>query len=98
MYFFKILEGSVPSPFDCYLVIRSLKTLELRMQRHMSNALTIGKFLEKHPAIEKVFHPGLPSHPHHQVSENRLVKYSWKIMNNPNIRPTLNTPENIKQN
>lgn len=49
--------GIVPSPFDCAMVNRSLKTLELRMQQHMKNCLAIAKFLESHPYVEKVLHP-----------------------------------------
>lgn len=50
--------GIVPSPFDCSMVTRSLKTLALRMKEHMASSLVVGKFLEKHPAVEKVIHPG----------------------------------------
>jgi len=60
--------GIVPSPFDCYLVLRSLKTLKLRMEQHMKNSLTVAVFLENHPLVEKVMHPGLPSHPQHEVA------------------------------
>lgn len=48
----------IPSPFDCYLVERSLKTLKLRMKEHMENGLKVAKFLESHPLIEEVLHPG----------------------------------------
>lgn len=54
-----IAMGVVPSPFDCYQVNRSLKTLALRMQQHMANGLLIGKYLEAHPKVEKVLHPGI---------------------------------------
>lgn len=50
--------GVVPSPFDCYLVNRSLKTLTLRMERHKTSALAIAKWLEKHPKVVEVKHPG----------------------------------------
>ncbi|XP_054276404.1 cystathionine gamma-lyase-like [Macrosteles quadrilineatus] len=60
--------GIVPSPFDCYLVLRSLKTLKLRMEQHMKNSLAVAEFLESHPLVEKVMHPGLPSHPQHEVA------------------------------
>jgi len=49
--------GIVPSPFDCALVIRGLKTLELRMKQHMENGLAVAKFLESHPNVERVIHP-----------------------------------------
>lgn len=60
--------GPVPSPFDCYLVNRSLKTLAVRMEQHMINGLAVARFLEKHPSVEKVLHPGLPSHPQYEVN------------------------------
>lgn len=50
--------GIVPSPTDCYQVNRSLKTLALRMQQHMKNSLIVGNYLETHPLVEKVLHPG----------------------------------------
>lgn len=49
--------GIIPSPFDCAMLNRSLKTLELRMQQHMKNGLAVAKFLETHPLVEKVIHP-----------------------------------------
>lgn len=49
--------GIVPSPFDCSMVNRGLKTLELRMQQHMKNCLAVAKFLESHPLVERVIHP-----------------------------------------
>ncbi|KAG0730139.1 Cystathionine gamma-lyase [Chionoecetes opilio] len=60
--------GPVPSPFDCYLVNRSIKTLAVRMEKHMENGLAVARFLETHPSVEKVIHPGLPSHPQHEAS------------------------------
>ncbi|GAA6076243.1 cystathionine gamma-lyase, partial [Tachysurus ichikawai] len=59
--------GAVPSPFDCYLCNRGLKTLHLRMKQHFSNAMAVAKFLEADPRVEKVIYPGLPSHPQHEL-------------------------------
>jgi cystathionine gamma-lyase len=59
--------GGVPSPFDCYLALRGLKTLHLRMERHAANAAAVAAHLEAHPAVERVLYPGLPSHPQHAV-------------------------------
>jgi cystathionine gamma-lyase len=64
--------GSIPSPFDCFLVTRGLKTLALRMQRHCENALEIAKWLEGHPKIEKVYYPGLKSHPQHALAKRQM--------------------------
>ena len=60
--------GAVPSPFDCYLVLRGLKTLSLRMERHQSNALAIARYLENHPKVERVYYPGLPGHPQYSLN------------------------------
>jgi cystathionine gamma-lyase len=64
--------GSIPSPFDCFLVTRGLKTLALRMERHCDNALAIAGALERHPRIEKVFYPGLESHPQHALARRQM--------------------------
>jgi cystathionine gamma-lyase len=71
--------GAVPSPFDCYLVNRSLKTLHVRMPMHMHNALKVAKFLESHPKVQKVLHPGLPSHPQHQLALKQSAGHSGLI-------------------
>ncbi|MDD4645474.1 MAG: PLP-dependent aspartate aminotransferase family protein [Bacteroidales bacterium] len=60
--------GTVPSPFDCYLVLRGLKTLSVRMGKHQSNALEVARYLEKHPKVAKVYYPGLPSHPQYETN------------------------------
>lgn len=60
-------SGIVPSPFDCYQVNRSLKTLAIRMEQHFKSSVAIGKFLEAHPHVERVLHPALPSHPQYQL-------------------------------
>src|SRR5207249_2243449 len=65
--------GSVPSAFDCFLVTRGLKTLALRMQRHCENAQTIAEWLERHPKIERVFYPGLESHPQHALARRQMA-------------------------
>jgi len=68
--------GIVPSPFDCYLVNRSLKTLHIRMREHMKNGLEVARYLEKHPLVEKVMHPGLPSHPQHELAKRQCYGHS----------------------
>jgi cystathionine gamma-lyase len=65
--------GSVPSAFDCFLVTRGLKTLALRMQRHCENALAIAQWLEGHAKIEKVFYPGLKSHPQRALARRQMA-------------------------
>ena len=64
--------GGVPGPFDSFLTLRGIKTLALRMERHCSNAMTIAKFLESHPKVERVIYPGLASHPHHELAKRQM--------------------------
>ncbi|XP_017335186.1 cystathionine gamma-lyase [Ictalurus punctatus] len=63
--------GAVPSPFDCYLCNRGLKTLHLRMKQHFRNALAVAKFLEADPRVDKVIFPGLPSHPQYELMKRQ---------------------------
>jgi cystathionine gamma-lyase len=64
--------GAVPSPFDSFLVLRGIKTLAVRMQRHCENAFEISKFLEKHPKVQRVHYPGLPGHPQHSLAQRQM--------------------------
>jgi cystathionine gamma-lyase len=64
--------GAIPSPFDCYLAMRSLKTLAVRMEAHAKNAMAVAEFLEKHPKVEKVCYPGLKSHPQHEIAKKQM--------------------------
>jgi cystathionine gamma-lyase len=71
--------GAVPSPFDCYLVLRGLKTLSLRMDKHQSNALAIAQYLEGHPKVERVFYPGLPGHPQYSLSKQQSKGFGGMV-------------------
>jgi cystathionine gamma-lyase len=64
--------GAVPSPMDSFLVLRGLKTLHVRMQRHEENAFHLARHLEAHPQVEKVTYPGLPSHPQHALARRQM--------------------------
>jgi cystathionine gamma-lyase len=64
--------GAVSSPFDSFLTLRGIKTLALRMQRHCESALAIAQFLEGHPKVERVYYPGLASHPRHAVAKQQM--------------------------
>nr|MDO8099077.1 PLP-dependent aspartate aminotransferase family protein [Candidatus Njordarchaeota archaeon] len=64
--------GATPSPFDCFLVLRGIKTLALRMERHNYNAQKIAEFLGAHPRITKVNYPGLKSHPQHELAKRQM--------------------------
>ncbi|MBX9691992.1 MAG: cystathionine gamma-synthase [Cyanobacteria bacterium] len=64
--------GGVPGPFDCFLVLRGLKTLSVRLKEHERNALAIARFLEQHEGVEKVYYPGLPTHPQHELAKKQM--------------------------
>ncbi len=73
-------SGAVAGPFDCWLVLRGIKTLALRMKAHCENALEIAKRMENHPAVEKVFYPGLPSHEHYELANAQMPKGSGGVV------------------
>jgi cystathionine gamma-lyase len=65
--------GSVSGPFDSFLILRGIKTLALRMERHCANAMAIAQFLESHPKVERVYYPGLESHPQHALAKRQMT-------------------------
>lgn len=71
--------GTVPSPFDCYLLNRGLKTLHLRMKEHQKNGLAVAHFLEADSRVERVVHPGLQSHPQYDVAARQMQGYSGMV-------------------
>ena len=90
--------GSVPSPFDCYLLIRSIKTLGVRMERHNSNAMLISEFLKNHPKIKTVRYPGLKSDPNHELATSQMNGYGGiiSIELDTDLKGTLKFLENIE--
>lgn len=70
--FIKTTIGSVASPFDAYLALRGMKTLDVRLQRQCSNAQYIAEYLEQHPAVARVSYPGLPSHPQYRLCKKQM--------------------------
>jgi cystathionine gamma-lyase len=71
--------GSIMNPFDSFLLLRSLKTLPVRMERHCSNAMQIATYLESHESIEKVIYPGLKSHPQHDTAKKQMREFGGMI-------------------
>jgi cystathionine gamma-lyase len=71
--------GAVAGPFDSFLALRGLKTLHLRMERHSANALELARWLDRHPAVERVIYPGLPSHPQHELAARQMRSFSGMI-------------------
>lgn len=64
--------GAVPGPQDCFLVLRGIKTLHLRMQRHCENAQKVAEYLQQHPKVSQVYYPGLPTHPGHELAKQQM--------------------------
>jgi cystathionine beta-lyase/cystathionine gamma-synthase len=77
--FLQNATGAVPSPFDCWLTLRGLKTLELRMQRHAENAVAIARALAAHPLVRCVYFPGLPTHPNHDVARRQMTGFGGMV-------------------
>ena len=73
--FYQNAAGGVPGPFDSWLVLRGIKTLAVRMERHCSNARELASWLAAHPKVEKVFYPGLRDHPNHEVAKRQMSDF-----------------------
>ncbi|MBY0550832.1 MAG: cystathionine gamma-synthase [Candidatus Obscuribacterales bacterium] len=71
--------GAVPGPFDCFLTLRGIKTLPLRMREHERSALAVAEFLESHPAVERVYYPGLESHPQHELAKSQMKGFGGVV-------------------
>ncbi|HVL67036.1 MAG TPA: PLP-dependent aspartate aminotransferase family protein [Vicinamibacterales bacterium] len=77
--FLQNATGAVPSPFDCWLTLRGLKTLELRMERHAQNAEAIAEALSAHPLVRRVYYPGLPDHPGHALAARQMTGFGGMV-------------------
>ena len=77
--FLQNATGAVPSPFDCWLTLRGLKTLELRMLRHAENAAAIANALRTHPLVRRVYFPGLPDHPGHEIARRQMTGFGGMV-------------------
>jgi len=77
--FFQNAVGAVPGPLDCWLALRGVKTLALRMERHCENALKIAHYLKSHPQVAQVHYPGLPSHPQHELAKKQMRGFGGMI-------------------
>jgi cystathionine beta-lyase/cystathionine gamma-synthase len=71
--------GSNPSPFDCWLITRGVKTLAVRMQQHEKNALAVAQFLQNHPKVKHVYYPGLSSHPQYEIAKKQMRAFSGML-------------------
>jgi cystathionine beta-lyase/cystathionine gamma-synthase len=79
MRFYQNAAGAVPSPFDCWLTLRGLKTLAVRMKTHQENALAVAEYLDAHPLIGAVRYPGLPDHPQHELAKRQMAGFGGMV-------------------
>ncbi|MGH2562353.1 MAG: PLP-dependent transferase, partial [Thermomicrobiales bacterium] len=79
MKFNQNAAGAVPGPFDCWLTLRGIKTLALRMERHSANAQAVAEFLHGHDSVARVFYPGLPDDPGHQIAARQMSGFSGMV-------------------
>ena len=79
LYFLQKSLGAVPGPFDSWLVLRGIKTLAVRMRKHCENAKEIAAWLERHPRVEHVFYPGLPTHPGHSIAARQMRDFGGMV-------------------
>lgn len=77
--FVQFAAGAVPGPFEAFLLLRSIKTLAVRMAKHSENAMEVAKFLSQHKKVESVFFPGLPSHPQHELAKKQMRGFSGMV-------------------
>lgn len=77
--FFQNAAGGVPGPFDAWLTLRGIKTLAVRMRQHAENAMLVARFLAEHPRVEKVYYPGLPSHPDYELAKRQMSGFGGMV-------------------
>ncbi len=77
--YFENAVGGAPGPFDCYLTLRGVKTLALRMERHCASALHLADWLAQHPRVEQVWYPGLPQHPGHELARKQMKQFGGMV-------------------
>ncbi|MDF1761490.1 MAG: PLP-dependent aspartate aminotransferase family protein [Coxiellaceae bacterium] len=77
--FLLFADGAIAGPFDCFLALRGVKTLAVRMQRHCESAMKIAQWLEQHPKVNKVYYPGLASHPQHELAKKQMRDFGGMV-------------------
>ncbi|MFP4001189.1 MAG: trans-sulfuration enzyme family protein [Thermoplasmata archaeon] len=75
----EVKGGACPSPFDCWLISRGIRTLSLRMKKHSENAMRIAEFLQDHPEVERVYYPGLETHPGHEIAKEQMNSFGGML-------------------
>ena len=79
LYFLQKSLGAIPGPFDSWLVLRGIKTLAVRMRRHCENAAVVAAWLDRHPRVERVLYPGLPTHPGHAIAARQMRDFGGMV-------------------
>lgn len=79
LYFIRKSTGAVPGPMDCWLTLRGVKTLHVRMARHNENGMAIARWLEEQPTVDRVFYPGLPSHKQHDLAKRQMSGFTGMV-------------------
>jgi cystathionine beta-lyase/cystathionine gamma-synthase len=79
LLFIRKSSGAVPGPMDCWLTLRGIKTLHVRMDRHNANGAAVAEYLEGHPKVDRVFFPGLPSHEQHELAEKQMSGFTGMV-------------------
>ncbi len=79
LFYLRNAAGAVPGPFDAWLTLRGIKTVALRMERHSDNAELIARMLLKHPKVDRVYYPGLPEHPGHEIASKQMRRFGGMI-------------------
>ncbi|MCF1420705.1 cystathionine gamma-synthase [Mangrovimonas futianensis] len=99
LYFVQNASGAVCGPQDSFLVLRGIKTIHVRMQRHCENGKKVAEFLASHPKVEKVYWPGFESHPNHEVAKSQMSDFGGMISfttKGNNYEEAIKTVENLK--
>jgi cystathionine beta-lyase/cystathionine gamma-synthase len=92
-------SGAIAGPMDCFLVLRGIKTLHLRMEKHCENGEIVARFLESHPKVDKVYWPGLKSHANHDIAKEQMRGFGGMIsftLKGNNLEDALNFVQNVK--
>lgn len=79
LHFIQYASGAILGPHDSFLILRGIRTLSVRMQRHCENTIKVARFLEQHPAVGQVFYPGLPSHPQHALAKKQMADFGGVV-------------------
>jgi cystathionine beta-lyase/cystathionine gamma-synthase len=79
LFFLRKSTGAVPGPMDCWLTLRGIKTLHVRMRQHNANGMAVARYLEAHPKVDRVLYPGLPSHPQHELASRQMNGFTGMV-------------------